>query len=157
MAQPTQSEKEAQTKEAGLKADAGGTNGASRLAAKACIPCRGGVPPLDESTRQQLLDELNSEADKTDGDEKAFEGKLWRAERRTDPDRWSISKTFTFKNFVAALEFVNRIGEIAEAEGHHPDLYLSWGKVGVEIWTHKIADLTESDFILAAKIDSLQS
>ena len=66
-----------------------------------------------------------------------------------------LKRTFTFEDFVSALGFVNRIGEIAEAEGHHPDLYLAWGRVGVEIWTHKINGLSESDFILAAKIDAL--
>jgi 4a-hydroxytetrahydrobiopterin dehydratase len=63
-----------------------------------------------------------------------------------------LSKEFQFKDFAEALAFVNRVGEIAEREGHHPDIFLSWGKVHVEIWTHKIDGLTESDFILAAKI-----
>jgi len=61
--------------------------------------------------------------------------------------------TFTSENFKSALDFVNRVGEIAEEQGHHPDLYLAWGKVEVKIWTHKINGLSESDFILAAKID----
>ena len=64
-----------------------------------------------------------------------------------------LSKTYQFKNFVDALAFVNRVGELAEENFHHPDLYLAWGKVGVEIWTHKIDGLTESDFIFAAKCD----
>ena len=67
-----------------------------------------------------------------------------------------LKQTFTFEDFVSALAFVNRIGEIAEQEDHHPDLYLAWGRVGVEIWTHKINGLSESDFILAAKIDALK-
>jgi 4a-hydroxytetrahydrobiopterin dehydratase len=66
-----------------------------------------------------------------------------------------LAKTFTFPDFRTALEFVNRAGAIAEQEGHHPDLYLSWGKVEVRTWTHKINGLTESDFILAAKIDAV--
>ena len=64
-----------------------------------------------------------------------------------------LSKTYQFKNFVDALAFVNRVGELAGENFHHPDLYLAWGKVGVEIWTHKIDGLTESDFIFAAKCD----
>jgi 4a-hydroxytetrahydrobiopterin dehydratase len=70
-------------------------------------------------------------------------------------DEHHLSKSHTFPDFVSALDFVNRVGAIAEQEGHHPDLYLSWGKVEVRIWTHKINGLTESDFILAAKIDRL--
>jgi len=66
-----------------------------------------------------------------------------------------ISKTFTFPDFRQALGFVNRAGEVAEEQGHHPDIYLSWGKVEIKLWTHKIAGLTESDFIMAAKIDEL--
>ena len=72
-------------------------------------------------------------------------------------DEHHLEKTFPFSDFQTALNFVNRAGRIAEQEGHHPDLYLSWGKVGVKIWTHKINGLTESDFILAAKIDQAQA
>ena len=66
-----------------------------------------------------------------------------------------ITKTFTFPNFREALRFVNRVGELAEEQGHHPDISLAWGKVGITSWTHKINGLTESDFILAAKINKL--
>jgi 4a-hydroxytetrahydrobiopterin dehydratase len=66
-----------------------------------------------------------------------------------------IEKDFTFGDFATALAFVNKIGAIAEEQGHHPDIYLAWGHVGVKIWTHKIDGLTESDFILAAKIDRI--
>ena len=66
-----------------------------------------------------------------------------------------LSRAFQFDDFMGAVEFVNRIARVAEQEGHHPDLYLSWGKVGVQTWTHKIDGLTESDFILAAKIERL--
>ncbi len=81
---------------------------------------------------------------------------------RSQVDGWQavnehhLTKTFTFPDFQKALDFVNRVGAIAEQEGHHPDLHLSWGKVGVETWTHKIDGLTESDFVLAAKIDQAQ-
>ena len=66
-----------------------------------------------------------------------------------------ISKTFNFPDFVSALSFVNKVGEIAEAEGHHPDIYLTWGKALIDIWSHIANGLTENDFILAAKIDKL--
>ena len=68
-----------------------------------------------------------------------------------------LTKNFTFPDFKKALDFVNQVGAIAEQEGHHPDLHLAWGKVGVEIWTHKIDGLTESDFVLTAKIDRAYS
>jgi len=106
------------------------------LAEKHCVPCRGGVPPLKG-------DELSKMATQLPG---------W-----TVVSEHHIEKEFQFPDFVTALDFVNRAGAIAESEGHHPDLYLSWGKVGVKTWTHKIDGLTESDFILAAKIDQLQS
>lgn len=70
-------------------------------------------------------------------------------------DNHHITRNFKFKDFVSALKFVNRIGELAEMEGHHPDIYLTWGRVRVDIWTHKVDGLTENDFILAAKIDAL--
>jgi 4a-hydroxytetrahydrobiopterin dehydratase len=66
-----------------------------------------------------------------------------------------LAKSYTFSDFAGALEFVNRIGAIAEEQGHHPDIYMTWGKVSVEVWTHKIDGLTESDFILAAKFDEI--
>jgi 4a-hydroxytetrahydrobiopterin dehydratase len=96
------------------------------------VPCRGGVPPLEGDRIKALHKELSAG---------------W-----TVIDDHHLSKAFEFKDFAEALAFVNRAGEIAEREGHHPDIYLSWGKVRVEIWTHKIDGLTESDFILAAKI-----
>ena len=77
-------------------------------------------------------------------------------------DHWTVAhdhhieKDFTFPDFATALAFVNAVGAIAEAQGHHPDMTLAWGKVGVKIWTHKIDGLTESDFILAAKIDTIE-
>ena len=75
-------------------------------------------------------------------------------------DGWSfeqghLAKSYSFSDFAGALEFVNRIGAIAEEQGHHPDIYMTWGKVSVEVWTHKIDGLTESDFILAAKFDEV--
>ena len=71
------------------------------------------------------------------------------------PIEHHITKTFTFPNFREALTFVNSVGELAEQQGHHPDISLAWGKVGITTWTHKINGLKESDFILAAKVDQL--
>lgn len=102
------------------------------LASKHCIPCEGGVPPLNEEERQKLLQELDQHWEIIDN---------------------RLEKTYRFPDFKQALFFTNHIGEIAEKEGHHPDIHLSWGKVKVMIWTHKINGLTESDFILAAKCD----
>ena len=106
----------------------------SGLATKTCVPCRGGVPPLKGEDLAAL--------------EKQVDGWNVIEEHR-------ITKTFTFPNFRRALTFVNRVGELAEEQGHHPDIFLAWGKVGITSWTHKINGLTESDFIMAAKIDQL--
>ena len=103
------------------------------LASKECVPCRGGIPPLAGDELKTLSQQL---------------GNGWEV-----IDAHHLSKDFTFKNFTEALAFVNRVGDVAEEQNHHPDLYLSWGKVRVEIWTHKINGLTESDFIFAAKAD----
>ena len=103
------------------------------LADNTCVTCRGGVPPLASEKIQELLGQLESG---------------W-----TLNDQGHIERTYEFPNFADALAFTNRVGNIAEIEGHHPDLYLAWGKCKVEIWTHKIQGLTESDFFLAAKAD----
>ncbi len=103
------------------------------LADNKCVPCRGGVPPLPEARVQELLKEL---------------GHGWQVNKDGH-----LERLYTFKDFKQALDFVNRLGVVAEAEGHHPDLHLAWGKCRVEIWTHKINGLTESDFYLAAKAD----
>ena len=105
------------------------------LAAKDCIPCKGGVPPLKGVALQELSAQL---------------GHGWKV-----VDEHHLEKQFTFKDFKQALEFTNKVGAVAEAQGHHPDIYLAWGKVGTTIWTHKIDGLTESDFVMAAKIESL--
>ena len=104
------------------------------LAEKHCVPCRGGVPPLKGEALEQMKAQVTG----------------WNV-----VDEHHLEKSRAFPDFRTALDFVNRVGAIAEAEGHHPDLYLSWGKVRVKIWTHKIDGLTESDFILASKIDAL--
>jgi 4a-hydroxytetrahydrobiopterin dehydratase len=102
------------------------------LADKQCIPCRGGVPPLAADRARELLAEL---------------GDSWELNANGH-----LSRQYQFANFVDALAFANKVGEIAEDEAHHPDLYVAWGKCRVEIWTHKIDGLTESDFFLAAKV-----
>jgi 4a-hydroxytetrahydrobiopterin dehydratase len=71
-------------------------------------------------------------------------------------DEHHLHKSFKFKDFREALDFTNSVGELAEAQGHHPDIYLAWGKVEITLWTHKIDGLTESDFVMAAKIQRLQ-
>jgi 4a-hydroxytetrahydrobiopterin dehydratase len=106
----------------------------SELSAKKCIPCSGGVPPLSADEIIPLLNQLDG----------------WEA-----VDNHHLARNFSFPDFKTALAFVNRIGDLAEAEGHHPDIYFTWGKVGIQIYTHKVDGLTESDFILAAKIDRL--
>lgn len=106
----------------------------SELASKSCVPCRGGVPPLQGAELDRISEQV--------------------------PD-WAVvnghhlTREFRFPDFVTALAFTNAVGELAESEGHHPDIHLAWGKVGIVIWTHKIDGLTESDFVLAAKIDRL--
>ena len=106
----------------------------SELAKKSCVPCRGGVPPLAGSELQALATEVPA----------------WKV-----VDGHHIVRTFTFPDFKQALAFVNKVGAIAEGQGHHPDILLGWGKAEVTTWTHKIDGLTESDFILAAKIDGI--
>lgn len=108
---------------------------AQALASEACVPCRGGVPPLTAVEREPLLAELDPD---------------WRV-----VDGHHLTREFKFSDFAAALAFTNRVGALAEQEGHHPDIYLAWGKVRLEIWTHKIDGLTRSDFVLAAKADRL--
>ena len=104
------------------------------LAEKHCVPCRGGVPPLQGEALEKMKAEVPN----------------WQV-----ADGHHLTRSFSFPDFKSALDFVNRVGAVAEQEGHHPDLYLAWGKVDVKTWTHKIDGLTESDFILAAKIERL--
>ena len=107
----------------------------SSLANEKCIPCRGGVPALKEEELAALARELGAD---------------WRV-----VDEHHLEKEFRFPDFAQALAFTNKVGAIAEEEGHHPDIYLAWGKVRVTIWTHKVDGLTRSDFVLAAKIERL--
>jgi len=105
------------------------------LAEKECVPCKGGTPPLKGQELKNLASQL---------------GDGWRMVQDHH-----LEKEYKFKNFRDALEFTNKVGELAEAQGHHPDIYLAWGKVKLTVWTHKVDGLTESDFILAAKADRL--
>lgn len=107
----------------------------TELAAMDCIPCRGGVPPLQGKELEQLQERLQGD---------------WEV-----VNEHHLTKEYSFPDFRQALDFTNKVGELAEQQGHHPDIHLAWGKVGVTIWTHKIDGLTESDFVMAAKIDQL--
>ena len=105
------------------------------LTAKSCVPCRGGIPPLTEEKARELSAAVPSWA-------------LLESGTR-------LVRRFEFQDFRAAMEFVNRVADLAEEEGHHPDFAIHWNKVELTLWTHKIGGLHENDFILAAKIDAL--
>ncbi|HEY3857415.1 MAG TPA: 4a-hydroxytetrahydrobiopterin dehydratase [Verrucomicrobiae bacterium] len=105
------------------------------LAEKVCVPCKGGVPPLAGDELKNLAGQLGND---------------WHV-----IDEHHLEREFKFKDFRAALDFTNRVGELAEQWNHHPDIYLAWGKVKLTLWTHKIDGLTESDFIFAAKVNQL--
>jgi len=107
----------------------------SELTEKRCVPCEGGVPTLGKAEVEKLLAQVPG----------------WKLD-----GKW-ITKEFRFKNFVEAMKLVNRAAELAEAEGHHPDIHIHYNRVRFDIWTHAIDGLSENDFILAAKIDALQS
>jgi len=107
------------------------------LIKKRCIPCEGGEPALTPEEIAKLLPQVPEwEATEVDGHP-------------------SLVKTLKFKDFVGSIDFVNKVKDIAESEGHHPDLHIHWNKVRVENWTHAIGGLHENDFILAAKINAL--
>jgi 4a-hydroxytetrahydrobiopterin dehydratase len=103
------------------------------LAEKKCKPCDGETPPLKGQDLAEIAGQL-------DGGWKIV-------------NEHHLEKEYRFKNFREALAFTNKVGELAEEQGHHPDIYLAWGKVKLTIWTHKIEALTESDFVLAARAD----
>lgn len=107
----------------------------SELAKKACVPCQGGVPPLNGDQLDPLIAQLDSQ---------------WKL-----VNEHHLERELGFPDFKEALDFVNKAGETAEQEGHHPDLKLGFGYVHITVFTHKIDGLTESDFIFAAKVDEL--
>lgn len=107
------------------------------LAQEKCIPCESDVPPLSQNEIQSLLEDVPE----------------WQLVEIDDTPR--LKRNFEFKNFITALEFTNAVGEIAEEEGHHPVIELTWGKASVQWWTHNIEGLHKNDFIMAAKTDEL--
>lgn len=104
------------------------------LASQTCVPCRGGTPPIKGVELKRIQQQVPQ----------------WNV-----INEHHIVRTFTFPDFKQALDFVNRVGAVAESQGHHPDILLTWGKAEITLWTHKIDGLTHSDFIMAAKIDQL--
>jgi|SRR5579862_8219458 len=109
----------------------------TKLLEKHCVPCEGGTPPLDDATTTLLLGEVA--------------GWQWRRQ----PDGARITKRLGFKDFVAAMAFLDKLAVIAESEGHHPDFCVHYNQVDVTLWTHSVGGLSENDFILAARIDAL--
>ncbi len=107
-----------------------------QLSEKVCVPCRGGVPALNPEESHALVSQVEG----------------WSV-----IDNHHLDKELTFPNFSTALEFVNAVGAVAEEQRHHPEISFTWGRARVKIWTHKIDGLTESDFVLAAKIDRIRS
>lgn len=107
----------------------------SELAQKNCVPCKGGVPALKGNDLARLAQQLAAG---------------WRV-----VNEHHLEREYKFENFRKALEFTNKVGELAEQQEHHPDIYLAWGKVKLTLWTHKINGLTESDFVFAAKVDEI--
>ena len=108
----------------------------SELAKRECTPCEKKQPPLEPQAIATLSQQLNAG---------------W-----TVANQHHLEKEYTFDDFRGALEFTKRVGEVAEKENHHPDIFLAWGKVRLKIWTHNIDGLSENDFILAAKADEVQ-
>lgn len=106
----------------------------TEFADKTCVPCQGDAQPLGGKDLEELLGQIPG----------------WTA-----IEEHHLYREFSFKNFREALDFVNRVGEIAEEQGHHPDIRFGWGRVEIHIFTHKIDGLTESDFVFAAKVDRL--
>src|SRR6266496_2705777 len=105
------------------------------LASKTCVPCRGGIPPMSEEEARRMLGSVPE----------------WRLEENGT----RLARRIEFKDFKKAIEFVNRVAEIAEEHGHHPDIAIHWNKVDLVLWTHKIGGLHENDFIRAAKVNRL--
>lgn len=107
------------------------------LISKKCVPCEGGMPPMAKDEAENYLPQVSS----------------WRL----SADAKKISREFIFKDFKESMAFINKVAALAEAEGHHPDIYIFWNRVRLELSTHAVKGLSENDFILAAKIDQLQN
>ena len=110
----------------------------TELFKKKCIPCEGNIPAFDYSEIHKYLKKIND----------------WEI-KQNDQKNYYLKKNFKFKNFLSSQKFVNLVGNIAEGEGHHPDISFGWGYATVEIYTHAINGLVENDFILASKIDQI--
>jgi len=110
-----------------------------KLSEKHCVPCEGGTPPLDDATVMKMLGQVTGWA------------------RRDEEGKARITKRFKFKDFVAAMAFLDKMAVIAEAEGHHPDFCVHYNQVDVTLWTHAVGGLSENDFVLAAKIETLDT
>jgi len=108
---------------------------ATELAKKQCVPCRGGTPPLSAEQAKAYLAAV--------------------PEWRLSANGKQIARTFTFKDFVQAMKFVNKVADVAEEQGHHPDIDIHWNKVELVLWTHSIGGLHENDFVMAAKLERL--
>ena len=108
------------------------------LANKKCVPCEGGIPPFDMTEIHKYLKKVDS----------------WDV-KNNEKKSYYLIKEFKFKDFIESQKFVNKVGSIAEQEGHHPDISFGWGYCKIKIFTHAIEGLAESDFILAAKIDKI--
>ena len=108
---------------------------ANELAKKKCVPCRGGTPPLSAAEAKTYLAAV--------------------PEWRVSADGKQITRTFTYKDFIQAMKFVNKVAEVAEEQGHHPDIHIHWNKVELVLWTHSIGGLHENDFVMAAKLERL--
>lgn len=111
-------------------------NDISSLTSKNCIPCQGGALPLGSEEANRLMGELNNN---------------WEIN-----EAGHLYKQFKFEDFMGAMDFANKVAILSEQQAHHPDLSIAWGGCKIEIWTHKIKGLTESDFILAAKIENIK-
>ncbi|OGH38025.1 MAG: hypothetical protein A3B44_00720 [Candidatus Levybacteria bacterium RIFCSPLOWO2_01_FULL_38_21] len=133
------------------------------LAKKHCVPCEGGTPPMARADAVKLLKKLNRYSSSGAQAELRSSNKGSSRQARTINNVWKmldnavlkISKKFKFKNFKEALEFVNKVGDIAESEGHHPDISFGWGRAEITLYTHAVSGLSENDFILAAKINKI--
>ncbi|HKF78390.1 MAG TPA: 4a-hydroxytetrahydrobiopterin dehydratase [Candidatus Dormibacteraeota bacterium] len=112
--------------------------GTAPLASRHCVPCEAGTPPLTAEETGPLLAQVPG----------------WTIEEAEGHSQ--LVRAYRFRDFVTAVDFVNRIVPVAEAEGHHPDLLVTWGRVRVQLWTHAAGGLTENDFVMAAQIDQLQ-
>lgn len=130
----------------------------SNLTNKKCVPCEGGTPPLTKEEAEKLLFQVSTSWHLEDSPPHQTGNVVTTNEEKIPSSgvgARKISAEFKFKNFKESMAFVNKVADIAESEGHHPDIYISYSKVKIELWTHAIGGLSENDFILAAKIDQL--